>query len=121
MTRMTQIKPPHYIEAKPTERLNLCHLRHLRSKSDRYLVTLFLSSWEIPFILNLFLIGIDVLENNVSGSFPFHIHHDLSGGEFEMYILEQDVFSIQYVNVIVLRFYRQLPHRKSGGIIQGTD
>ena len=35
-----------------------------------------------------------------------------------MYILEQDVFSIQYVNVIMQRFYRQLPHRKSGGIIQ---
>ena len=81
----------------------------------------FYSHGRFLFILNLFLIGIDVLENNVSGSFPFHIHHDLSGGEFEMYILEQDVFSIQYVNVIVLRFYRQLPHRKSGGIIQGTD
>ena len=38
-----------------------------------------------------------------------------------MYILEQDVFSIQYVNVIMQRFYRQLPHRKSGGIIQGAD
>jgi hypothetical protein len=73
------------------------------------------------FIFNLFLIGIDVLENNVFGSLAFYIHPDFFAREFEMYILEQDVFSIQYVNVIMLRFYRQLPHRKSGGIIQGAD
>lgn len=80
----------------------------------------FYSHGRFLFIFNLFLIGIYVLENNVFGFLTFYIHPNFFTREFEMYILEQDVFSIQYVNVIMQRFYRQLPHRKSGGIIQGA-
>lgn len=81
----------------------------------------FYSHGRFLFIFNLFLIGIYVLENNVFGFLTFYIHPNFFTREFEMYILEQDVFSIQYVNVIMLCFYRQLLHRKSGGIIQGAD